>query len=55
VVREIRIEDARQAAAKALAAPTSKEVTAHLVEGVGGSIDLSAFSGRWSLTSPNDP
>jgi phosphotransferase system enzyme I (PtsI) len=52
VVREIRIEDARQAAAKALAAPTSKEVTARLVEGVGGSIDLSAFSGRWSLTSP---
>ena len=26
-----------------------KEVTARLVEGVGDSIDLSAFSGRWSL------
>jgi len=49
VIREFRIEDARRAAAKALAAPTSKEVVGRLVEGVGGSVDLSAFSGRWSL------
>jgi phosphotransferase system enzyme I (PtsI) len=49
VIREFRIEDARSAAAMALAAPTSKEVTERLVEGVGDSIDLSAFSGRWSL------
>lgn len=52
VIREVRIEDARKAAARALAAPTSKEVTARLVEGVGDSIDLSAFSGRWSLNLP---
>ncbi len=53
VIRGFRIEDARTAAAKALAAPTSREVTTHLVEGVGESIDLSAFSGRWSLNVPN--
>jgi len=52
VIREFRIESARKAAARALAAPTSREVTAHLVEGVGDSIDLSAFSGRWSLNVP---
>jgi phosphoenolpyruvate-protein phosphotransferase (PTS system enzyme I) len=49
VIRELRIEEARKAAARALAAPTSKEVTARLLEGVGDSIDLSAFSGRWNL------
>jgi phosphotransferase system enzyme I (PtsI) len=52
VIREFRIEDARKAAAKALAAPTSKEVTALLLEGAGDSIDLSAFSERWSLNVP---
>jgi phosphotransferase system enzyme I (PtsI) len=52
VIRGLRIEDARKAAARALAAPSSKEVTARLVEGVGDSIDLSAFSGRWSLNLP---
>jgi len=52
VIREMRIEDARKAAARALASPTSREVTARLVEGVGDSIDLSAFSGRWSLHLP---
>jgi len=49
VIREMRMEDARMAAARALAAPTSKEVLARLIEGVGDSIDLSAFSGRWSM------
>jgi len=52
VIREMRMEDARKAAARALAAPTSREVTARLLEGVGDSIDLSAFSGRWSLNVP---
>jgi phosphotransferase system enzyme I (PtsI) len=52
VIREIRVEDARKAAAEALSAPSSREVTARLVEGVGGSVDLSAFSGRWSLNVP---
>ncbi|MFC1575491.1 phosphoenolpyruvate--protein phosphotransferase [Gemmatimonadota bacterium] len=55
VIREFRIEDARHAAARALAAPTGREVTARLVEGVGDSIDLSAFSGRWSLNVPGSP
>lgn len=49
VIREFRIEDARRAAAQALAAPSSHEVTARLLEGVGDSVDLSAFSGRWGL------
>jgi phosphotransferase system enzyme I (PtsI) len=52
VIRELRMEDARRAAARALAAPTSKDVMACLVEGAGDSVDLSAFSGRWSLSLP---
>jgi phosphotransferase system enzyme I (PtsI) len=52
VVREVRIEDARKAATKALAAPTSKDVIDCLVEGIGGAVDLKAFSGRWSLSLP---
>jgi len=52
MVRDIRIEDARRAARKALAADTSREVTARLVEGIGASVDLKAFSGRWSLSVP---
>jgi phosphotransferase system enzyme I (PtsI) len=53
VIREFRIEKARKAAANALAAPTSKEVAGHLLEAVGDSVDLSAFSGRWNLNVPN--
>jgi len=53
VIREFRIEDARKAAIRALAAPSSKEVTTQLLEGVGESVDLSAFSGRWSLNVPS--
>ena len=53
VVRDIRIEDARKAARKALAAPTSRDVTDCLVEGIGDSIDLRVFSGRWSLSLPD--
>ncbi len=49
VIRELRIEDARKAAARALAAPTSKDVATRLLEGVGDRIDLSAFAGRWNL------
>ncbi len=52
VVRDVRIEDARKAARKALAAPTSMEVTRCLVEGIGDSVDLKVFSGRWSLSVP---
>jgi len=53
VIRELRIENARSSAANALAAPTSKEVMARLLDGVGDTVDLSAFSGRWSLNVPN--
>ena len=52
MVRDIRIEDARRAARKALAADTSRDVTARLLEGIGTSVDLKAFSGRWSLSVP---
>jgi len=52
VVRDVRMEDARAAARKALAAPTSQDVIDCLVEGVGDSVDLKVFSGRWSLSAP---
>lgn len=52
MVREVRIEDARTAARKALAAPTSRDVTQCLVEGIGDCVDLKVFSGRWSLSLP---
>jgi phosphoenolpyruvate-protein phosphotransferase (PTS system enzyme I) len=53
VIRSFRAEDARTAARKALAAPTSSDVTRCLVEGLGSAVDLSAFSGRWSLSLPS--
>ena len=49
MVRAFRIEDARRAARAAVTAPTSREVVECLVDGIGGSVDLSAFSGRWNL------
>lgn len=49
VIRSFRIEDARAAARKALSAPTTRDVTATLAEGLGSSVDLSAFSGRWNV------
>ena len=52
LIRDVRIEDARKAARQALAAPTSKDVIDRLVEGIGDSIDLKVFSGRWSLSVP---
>lgn len=51
-IRSVRIEDARVAARKALAASTSGDVTDCLVEGIGDSVDLKVFSGRWSLSLP---
>jgi len=53
VVRDVRIEDARRAARRALAAATSADVTRCLVEGIGDSVDLEVFSGRWSLSLPD--
>jgi phosphotransferase system enzyme I (PtsI) len=52
VVRDISIADARSAARKALAAPTSEDVVRCLMEGIGDSVDLTVFSGRWSLSLP---
>lgn len=52
-IRDIRVEDARTAARKALAAPTSKDVTDCLVAGIGDSVDLKVFQGRWSLSVPD--
>ena len=52
VVRDVRMEDARRAARKALAAPTTADVTRCLLEGIGDSVDLKAFSGRWNLSVP---
>ncbi len=52
LVRDIRIEDARAAARKALAAATGDEVIRCLVEGLSDTVDIKAFSGRWSLSLP---
>ena len=50
MVRSFRIEDARKAAKQALQATKSREVLECLVEGIGESIDLSVFLGRWHLS-----
>jgi phosphoenolpyruvate-protein phosphotransferase (PTS system enzyme I) len=49
----MRVEDARKAAKVAVAAPTAAEVVRALVDGIGDSIDLSHFSGRWNLSLPD--
>ncbi len=48
-VREVRMEDARKAARKALAAPTSRDVISCLVEGAGDAVDQDSFAVRWSM------
>ena len=53
LIRDVRMEDAREAARKALAAPTSAHVTRCLVEGIGDSVDLKVFQGRWNLSLPS--
>ena len=53
MIRDVRIEDARAAAKVALSAPTTEEVTKCLVDGIGDSVDLKVFSGRWSLSVPD--
>lgn len=52
MVRSVRMEDAREAARRALTASTSKLVTDELAAGIGTAVDLAAFSGRWSLSVP---
>ena len=50
VIRSVRMEEARVAARKALAAPNAEALVKVLVEGIGDAVDLSAFSGRWNLS-----
>jgi phosphoenolpyruvate-protein phosphotransferase (PTS system enzyme I) len=45
-ILEMRVEDARVAARKALAAPTSREVVKCLEEGIGDAIDMEVFGRR---------
>lgn len=52
LVRDVRMEDARTAARASLTAATSRDVIQCLVDGIGDSVDLSVFSGRWSLSVP---
>jgi phosphotransferase system enzyme I (PtsI) len=49
-IRSIRMEDARGAARKALAARSAEEVTNVLTQALGDAVDLTVFSGRWSLS-----
>jgi phosphoenolpyruvate-protein phosphotransferase (PTS system enzyme I) len=48
LIRGVRIEDARTAARKAVAAPTSGDVVQALVAGIGEEIGPELFAGRWS-------
>ncbi|RMH15930.1 MAG: phosphoenolpyruvate--protein phosphotransferase [Gemmatimonadetes bacterium] len=50
VIRQFRVEDARRAAAAAVEAQTGREVAAVLTEGIGATVDLSVFAGRWNLS-----
>lgn len=50
VIRAVRMESARAAARRALAAPDAGSVVRALVDGIGDSVDLAAFSGRWNLS-----
>ena len=49
LIRSVRIEDARDAARQALTAPSAEEVVQRLLDGLGDSVDLRIFSGRWSV------
>jgi phosphotransferase system enzyme I (PtsI) len=50
LIRSVRIEDARTAARRALAAGSADDVTRCLVQGIGDAVDLAVFSDRWSLS-----
>ena len=52
VLRDVRVEDARHAARKALAAPTARDVAECLVEAMGDVVNLEAYRGRWELEPP---
>jgi phosphotransferase system enzyme I (PtsI) len=52
ILREVRVEDARRAARKALAAPTARDVTECLASAMSDSVDLAAYRGRWELELP---
>ena len=50
MIRSFRMEDARAAARRALAAASAQAVVQALVDGIGDSVDLAAFRGRWNLS-----
>ena len=52
VIRSVPASVAREAAAEALDAPTSDEVVQILTRHTAEWLDLSVFSGRWSLSDP---
>jgi phosphoenolpyruvate-protein phosphotransferase (PTS system enzyme I) len=52
VVRSVPAADARAYVSRALEAPDTATVTAILEEGISQWLDLSLFSGRWSLSAP---
>jgi phosphoenolpyruvate-protein phosphotransferase (PTS system enzyme I) len=52
VVRSVPAGDARARVGRALDAPDTATVTAILEEGISQWLDLSLFSGRWSLSEP---
>ncbi|HEX6037172.1 MAG TPA: hypothetical protein VFZ20_04010, partial [Longimicrobium sp.] len=51
VIRAVSREDAAQAAAEALAAPTAEIVIAGLTERLGKVLDLGKFNGSWNLSA----
>lgn len=51
-VRALPSTEARAAVAQALQARTAEEATRVLTDGIGEFLDLSLFSGRWSLSPP---
>jgi hypothetical protein len=50
VIRSVPAGDARRTVGRVLGAATADEVTALLTEGIGQWLDLSMFTGRWSLS-----
>jgi phosphotransferase system enzyme I (PtsI) len=53
VIRSIPATDARVVVGEALEAGTTEEVTEALTTGLSRWLDLSLFSGRWSLSAPH--
>jgi phosphoenolpyruvate-protein phosphotransferase (PTS system enzyme I) len=52
VIRSVPVGDARARVSEALQAPDTATVTTILQDGISQWLDLSLFSGRWSLSAP---